>query len=240
MKIAVKGLDLIKKSEGLELKSYKDAAGVLTIGYGHTGKDITEGMVITEEQAENLLKDDLRSAEQAVSNCVTVSINQNQFDALVSFTYNVGSGALRKSTLLKKLNAGDYKGAAAEFLKWNKATVNGKKQELKGLTKRREQEKALFETEQAGAEKTEERKTETEVDTETDTEMQKGSGQNGTSYMVKVTCKALRIRKEPSISSNVNGVIRDMGTYTIIEQNGEWGKLKSGAGWINLNYTKKV
>lgn len=138
------GIDLIKSFEGCYLKAYKCPAGVWTIGWGTTepidGVKPHEGMVITQKQADELLIKNLKGYENAVNEYVTYSINQNQFDALVSFAYNCGNGALKTSTLLKKLNAGDVHGAANEFLRWNKA--NGKV--LNGLTRRREAERKLF------------------------------------------------------------------------------------------------
>ena len=143
-KTATRGIELIKEFEGLRLTAYKCPAGVWTIGYGHTGmvdgKLISSGMTITAAKATELLKKDLASFEAAVNGCVTVPITQNMFDALVSFSFNVGSGALRRSALLRKLNAKDYKGAANEFPLWNKA--GGKV--LNGLVRRRKAEKELF------------------------------------------------------------------------------------------------
>ncbi|MBO5523436.1 MAG: glycoside hydrolase family protein [Roseburia sp.] len=133
------GVNLIKSFEGCRLTAYQDSAGVWTIGYGHTS-GVKKGMTITEAQAEAYLKGDLGTAENAVNGKVTYSIKQNQFDALVSFTYNVGSGNFGSSTLLKKLNQGDITGAANEFDKWNKA--GGKV--LEGLVRRRAAEKAMF------------------------------------------------------------------------------------------------
>lgn len=144
MKLGQAGFNLIKEFEGLYLTAYKCPAGVWTIGFGTTGKVdgkvIGKGMKITKEKAEQLLKKDVEQFEQSVDNLVKVPINQNQFDALVSFAYNVGSGALKGSTLLKKLNQENYQGAANEFLKWNKA--GGKI--LTGLRRRREAERKLF------------------------------------------------------------------------------------------------
>lgn len=134
-----KNTDVIKHYEGLRLKAYKCPAGVWTIGYGHT-QHVKDGDVITNEQADLYLLDDLRDAENAVNIHTKVKLNQNQFDALVSFVYNLGSGSFELSTLLKKLNAGDYLGAANEFKRWNKA--GGKV--LNGLVKRRETEANLF------------------------------------------------------------------------------------------------
>lgn len=133
------GLDLIKSFEGLRLKAYQDSAGVWTIGYGHTG-GVRPGQQISQAQAEQYLRGDVRWAEQAVRDNVKVPISQNQFDALVSFTFNLGPNALKNSTLLKKLNAGDYAGAQAEFGKW----VHAGGQRLEGLVRRRAEEAQLF------------------------------------------------------------------------------------------------
>ncbi len=144
MQTSDKGIALIKQFEGCKLTAYQDSVGVWTIGYGWTqpvdGKPIRAGMTIKQETAERLLKTGLVSYESDVSRLVRVGLNQGQFDALVSFTYNLGARSLSTSTLLRKLNAGDYAGAADEFLRWNKA--GGKV--LNGLTRRREAERALF------------------------------------------------------------------------------------------------
>ena len=144
MQTSDKGIALIKQFEGCKLTAYQDSVGVWTIGYGWTqpvdGKPIRAGMTIKQETAERLLKTGLVSYEIDVSRLVKVSLTQGQFDALVSFTYNLGARSLSTSTLLRKLNAGDYAGAADEFLRWNKA--GGKV--LSGLNRRREAERALF------------------------------------------------------------------------------------------------
>jgi GH24 family phage-related lysozyme (muramidase) len=138
------GIRLIKSFEGCKLTAYQCPAKKCTIGYGHTGKvdgtAITKGMRVTEAKAIELLKVDLISFEKSVNNLVKVKLTENQFAALVSFTYNVGAGNLKRSTLLRKLNAGDYIGAATEFVKWNKAGGIV----LTGLTRRRKEEQALF------------------------------------------------------------------------------------------------
>ncbi|WP_150182605.1 lysozyme [Enterobacter asburiae] len=144
MQTSEKGIALIKQFEGCKLTAYQDSVGVWTIGYGWTkpvdGKPIRAGMTIKQETAERLLKTGLVSYENDVSRLVKVDLTQGQFDALVSFTYNLGARSLSTSTLLRKLNAGDYAGASDEFLRWNKA--GGKV--LNGLTRRREAERALF------------------------------------------------------------------------------------------------
>ena len=144
MKVSQFGIDLICGFEGLELKAYDDGVGVWTIGYGTTiypnGAKVKKGDTCTLEQAKSYMTHDLKRFESAVCENVRVGLNQNQFDALVSLTYNIGIGAFTKSTLLKKLNAGDYKGAAAQFDVW--VIAGGKR--LDGLVKRRAKEKALF------------------------------------------------------------------------------------------------
>lgn len=132
-------MELIKRFEGLRLTPYYCSAGILTIGYGHTS-GVKMGMRITEEEAEILLEADLGAAEMAVGRLVQVSLTDNQFAALVSFVFNLGSGRLASSTLLRKLNAGDYEGAAGQFGKW----VFGGGRKLPGLITRRESERQLY------------------------------------------------------------------------------------------------
>lgn len=139
MKINDAGLAIIKHFEGLRLHSYRCPADVWTIGYGATGDDIKEGMEWTLEQCEERLKQDLKRFEDGVTKLVTVQINENQFSALVSFAYNIGLGAFKKSTLLHFINKHNYS-VAGEFAKWNK--VGGIP--MNGLTKRRAHEAALF------------------------------------------------------------------------------------------------
>ena len=139
MNIGTKGLDLIRFFEGLELNAYQCAAGVWTIGYGHT-KDVQQGMTISEARANEMLAEELNEYESYINGLVTVELNQDQFDAMVSWVYNLGVGNLKASTLLKVLNAGDYDGVPAQMMRWNKA--GGKV--LEGLTKRRQAEADLF------------------------------------------------------------------------------------------------
>lgn len=137
------GLDLIKKYEGLSLTAYKCPAGILTIGYGHT-KSVEPGMTINKDMAEILLRSDVSEAENAVRELVGVKLTQNQFDALVSFVFNVGRTNFKKSILLKKLNENKILEAGEEIMKWTKARQPGGIRELPGLVKRRAEEKALF------------------------------------------------------------------------------------------------
>ena len=139
------GLALTEQFEGLRLTAYQDSVGVWTIGYGHTGPDVKPGLTITQEQASALLLRDVAGAVAAVNILVTVRLTQNQFDALVDFTFNEGQGNLASSTLLRELNAGNTAGAAAQFLVW----VYAGGVQLPGLVKRRQAEAALFQTESA-------------------------------------------------------------------------------------------
>ena len=141
MKISQEGLSLIKKFEGLRLRAYKCSANVLTIGYGHTGR-VKETDKITLEEADSLLEKDIAKFEEYVSDNVIVKLNQSQFDALVAWTFNLGPGNLRESTMLKKLNNGDYESVPFEMRRWNKA--GGKT--LDGLIRRRQAESLLFES----------------------------------------------------------------------------------------------
>lgn len=141
MKVSNAGIELVKQFEGLKLKAYRDSVGIPTIGYGHTHA-VKDGDVITVQQADAFLREDLQVAELTVNTNVKVKMSQGQFDSLVSFVFNLGAGNFVKSTLLKKLNAGDYTGAAAEFGKW----VNAGGVPLQGLIKRRAAEREMFTT----------------------------------------------------------------------------------------------
>ena len=134
------GINLIKGFEGFSSDPYQDVAGVWTNGYGHTHGVTQDTLPVSDEEATINLQDDLFLAEDGVSTYVAVPLNDNQFDALVSFTFNLGSGALEHSTLLKKLNAGNYAGAADEFGKW----VYAGGHIVNGLIARRAKERELF------------------------------------------------------------------------------------------------
>jgi len=139
MKISEAGIALVRRFEGCRLHAYLDAVGVPTIGYGST-EGVTMGDTITQEEAETLLLEDLARFEKCVNEMVKVPIDQNAFDALVSFAYNLGCGNLRTSTLLKRVNEGDFGAAANEFKKWRFAGAK----ELPGLVARRAAEAELF------------------------------------------------------------------------------------------------
>ena len=139
MNTSAEGLALIKKFEGCELEAYQCSAGVWTIGYGHT-KDVVQGMTISKEEAEQMLIDELHEYESYINEYVTAALSQNQFDALVSWVYNLGPANLKASTMLKVLNSGKYEDVPAQMKRWNKA--GGKV--LEGLIRRREAEACLF------------------------------------------------------------------------------------------------
>jgi lysozyme len=157
-RIAPEALEKLKRWEGFVAFAYDDAdgprtrrlvqpgqhvRGTLTIGYGHTAT-VRPGQTITQEQGEQLLRDDLARFERAVDSLVKVPLTNNQFGALVSFAFNVGEGAFRNSTLLRKLNAGEYDAVTAELAKWNKTTISGKRVVSPGLVNRRAAEAGLW------------------------------------------------------------------------------------------------
>ena len=144
MRMSAAGLAVVKEFEGLRLKAYKCPAAVWTVGYGHTSAAgnpiVTPELVITNAEAEQILERDMVQYEDGVRKFVKVELTQNQFDALVDFAYNAGVGALQKSTLLKKVNAGKFDEVPAEFMKWTK----GGGKELPGLVRRRRAEVKLW------------------------------------------------------------------------------------------------
>ena len=138
MAIAQSTLDYIIEEEGFRNKAYRDSKGLLTIGVGHLikpGEEHLKSAVLTDEQVKELLKSDLKWCSEAVENSVRVPLTQSQFDALYSLCFNIGETAFKKSTVVKRLNANDYHGAADAILMWNKPAV---------LEKRRRRERELF------------------------------------------------------------------------------------------------
>jgi len=144
MSVSNLGVDLICGFEGKRLVAYDDGVGVWTIGFGTTiypnGIKVKKGDTCTEAQAKEYMAHDLKKFEQAVNGAVNIPLNQNQFDALVSLAYNIGTGAFNKSTLVKKLNAGDIRGAADQFDVW----INAGGKRMQGLVNRRAREKAFY------------------------------------------------------------------------------------------------
>ena len=144
MSVSNKGVDLICEFEGKRLAAYDDGVGVWTIGFGTikypNGVRVKKGDTCTLEQAKEYMRHDLIEFEHTVNSSVKVPLNQNQFDALVSLAYNIGSSAFKSSTLVKKLNTGDYQGAADQFNVW----INAGGKRMQGLVNRRDKEKLLF------------------------------------------------------------------------------------------------
>lgn len=139
--VSKEGIAFIKSFEGFRPMAYRDTGGVWTIGYGHTGRDVTADLIITEATAEVLLQADMRRFELCVENALHRDVNQPQFDALVSFAFNVGCHAFRQSTLLKHIKAGDHEAALKEFHRWTK---DDKQVEQPGLKRRRKAEADLY------------------------------------------------------------------------------------------------
>ncbi len=148
MKTTEAGLRFIAGHEGIVLSAYRDIAGVWTIGIGHTSSagppQVRPGMRISREEAFEILARDVATFEAAVTRQITQKLARHEFDALVSFAFNLGEGALQRSSLRRHLNAGDRRRAADAMLAWNKARVKGVLRPVKGLTKRRRAERALF------------------------------------------------------------------------------------------------
>lgn len=142
-----KGIELLKKLEGFSARAYADSGDKKTIGYGHLitpGDGIAPGELLDEFKATSLLRQDVSLAEKSVNSVLKAEVTQAQFDALVIFVFNIGRAAFFASTLLRKLNSGDYKGASMEFFRWNKVTKDGHQFEVLGLTRRRTAEYNLF------------------------------------------------------------------------------------------------
>lgn len=118
MQLSEEGISKLVEREGIRLKAYKDTKGIWTIGIGHTGPEVVEGLEIGELHAYDIFHSDVKWAEDAVNKYITVPLTQNQFDALVSFVFNIGASAFKKSTLRKILNQGDYEGAIKQFDRW--------------------------------------------------------------------------------------------------------------------------
>lgn len=144
MKLSKEGLEELQSSESCKLKAYLCPAGVWTIGWGQTGKDIVEGLTWTQEKADATRDATVAAREKAVTKALKRAATQAQFDAMMSLTYNIGVYAFQTSTVLRQHNAGNFRDAGAAFLMWNKITVNGVLTYSEGLNNRRHREKALY------------------------------------------------------------------------------------------------
>lgn len=144
MSVPQQAVDLIKDFEGFQSQAYKDIVGIWTVGYGFTGEDVKEGVRITPDQADQMLKDRLKYYARSVQQACTLTPSPFQLGAMTSLAYNVGVGNFQKSTLLKRHNSGQHEAAADQFLVWNKARISGVLQEVAGLTRRRVAERAMY------------------------------------------------------------------------------------------------
>jgi len=228
MKLSNTGLALIKSFEGVRLTAYKAVPTEehWTIGYGHYGPDVKQNMKITQAKADEYFKKDVERFEKAVNDNVKVAINQNQFDALVSFTYNCGDGALQRSDLLKLLNQGKYEAAADQFDLWNKSS--GKV--LAGLVKRRAKEKELFLKDLP--KETVVKATETKVaSTTTSVKTYKVTKQHN-AYATAADAKAKKNKKGTVKAGSYYVFNESQGMINITNKKGEPGN------WINPDETK--
>lgn len=232
------GLELVKEMEGFRADAYVCPAGVWTIGYGHTD-GVQRGQHVTREEAEELLRRDLEGAAASVERLITVPLTDNQFAALVSFTFNVGENNLRNSTLRRKLNAGQYDAAPAQLSLWVKATdpATGQKKTLPGLVRRRSAEGQLWlradEASDAGSSGAMPHRVEAE------------EGAEERTRSVVIARPHLRLRSGPGLNFDVIGRI-DLGTqvYTGREQNG-WVEVDLQGddavdGWVFAHYLRPV
>ena len=142
--VSAAGLGFIGGWEGKENEPYRDIAGVWTVCYGSTGAHVISGGTRTDEECLSLLDEDVNRFEAAVNRCTPAPKTQNQFDALVSLSFNIGEQAYCRSTLARKFNAGDTLGAADQFSAWSYATINGERRQVRGLLNRRLAERVLF------------------------------------------------------------------------------------------------
>lgn len=138
--IGATGLGLIKEHEGLRTSTYIDPVGIPTVCYGHTGRYAKRGATYTEEKCEEILIEDIQKHREGIEKCISADLNQNQWDAVTSFAFNIGVSGTCRSTLVRKLNAGDEIGAANQFPRW--VYAGGRK--FRGLVRRRHEERELF------------------------------------------------------------------------------------------------
>jgi len=236
------GIDLIKKYEGLRTTAYQDAVGIWTIGYGHTGK-VYSGQSISEQQAEDLLRAELGHAEAAVERSIKVNLNDNQFAALVAFTFNVGGGALASSTLASKLNAGDYAAVPEQLERWSKVRdrASGGYKVLAGLLNRRKAEGALWSSDGSFSDQTTVNQSEQQA---TQTEAMVYEEYQYVRFEVTAS-SGLRMRKKPDTSAAVIQVLAYQTLLYIGQHTGIWVAvdLKGNGqvdGWVAEEYLSPV
>jgi len=236
------GIDLIKKYEGLRTTAYQDSVGIWTIGYGHTAK-VYKGQSISEQQAEDFLRADLRHAEGSVERSIKVSLNDNQFAALVAFTFNVGGGALASSTLAKKLNAGDYAAVPEQLERWSKVRdrASGGYKVLAGLLKRRKAEGALWSSDGSFSDQTTVNQSEQQA---AQTEAMVYEEYQYVRFEVTAS-SGLRMRQKPDASADVVQVLAYQTLLYIGQHTGIWVAVDLQGngqvdGWVAEEYLSPV
>lgn len=239
MRTSQSGINMIKSHEGLRLRAYQCPAGVWTIGYGSTYA-VTQGLEISEADAEGRLRRDLRTAERAADRLVQVDLSQGQFDALVSFTFNLGAGALESSTLLRKLNAGDYEGAQAEFPRWRNARVNGVLTPLPGLVRRRADEAALF----ASGIEVEPEPVRPIVEPVPVIEEHQSVNQSGSVNAARAGAAATAVVTTTAQTNDVETLVEHAGlaerAFSFIQTVGPWVALAIGVGvWVYIEWRRR-
>ncbi|WP_019866055.1 glycoside hydrolase family protein [Methylovulum miyakonense] len=227
------GLNLVKNFEGLRLDAYRCPAGVWTIGYGHTG-GVKPGAKISEDEAEQLLAQDLADSGGKVEKCVKVKLNDNQFAALASFVFNAGIGNLTASTLLKRLNTGDYDCVPSELAKWVKATdpKTGQKISLPGLVKRRAAEGVLW----------------LKIDSDdpflTSTDMPQSIHADDPRVSYLVTAReGLRMRSGPGTNFDISKVLPTNTEVFVVKEKDGWAAVDLQGdgvidGWVSQDFLK--
>lgn len=229
------GLELVKRFEGLHTQAYRCPAGIWTIGYGHTS-GVKPGTEVTAKQAEQLLNEDLLESGGRVEQLVKVPLTDNQFSALVSFTFNAGAGSLQASTLLRRLNTRDYDGVPVELAKWVKATDprTGQKVALPGLVRRRAAEADLW--------------LQTETDDpflcSPDMPQKVQVDEPGLLYTV-IARKGLKLREGPGISSKASQALPYNTTLFVVKEKDGWAAVDLQGdggidGWMSLDFLAPV
>lgn len=235
-KINQAGLELVKSFEGFEDSAYICPAGVLTIGYGHTGDDVTQGQCINKTTAEQLLRADMESACASVERLVNVSLSENQFAALASFAFNCGAGNLGVSTLLKKLNRGDYDAVPTELGRWVKASdpATGRKRTLAGLVRRRAAESELWLADDGAAPSADHAVMAQCIEPPVEPNYYSVTARGG-----------LRLRSGPGLEFDSNTMLATGSRAYLMQRRGDWAEVDLDGdgfvdGWVFATYLQPV
>ncbi|MBQ0721122.1 MAG: lysozyme [Gammaproteobacteria bacterium] len=230
------GIQLVKDFEGFRSDAYICPAGVLTIGYGHTGHDVGESQCISEARAEELLRADMESACASVERLVSVSLSGNQFAALASFAFNCGAGNLGVSTLLKKLNRGDYDAVPTELGRWVKATdpATGKKRTLAGLVRRRAAEGELWLCADGAAPEASNEAMPQRIEPPVEPDRYRIIARGG-----------LRLRGGPGLEFDASTSLPQDAELTVTQHSGDWAEVDCDGdgfvdGWVFASYLQRI